>query len=252
MLESPDVLDGAVRNNAAWVASVHAAHGHAVELGPDLWLTHGEPLRFYPNAVTLTPDGASAQTERLRDLVAAGLPAGWSIKDSYASLDLAPLGFEQLFEAQWIGRLPVGTAIPDEGVRWIKVRSAATLASWERAWVGQEGSSKLAARSFLPALLADPDIAFLGAYATRMPDAGPVAGLIVNRSGEGASPVAGVSNLFLPEASAEPLRATALAAAEAAFPRLPLVGYERGADLKAMCAQGFAALGSLRVWAYAA
>gem|GEM_PF-6650955 len=37
-------------------------------------------------------------------------------------------------------------------------------------------------------------------------------------------------------------------AVQAAYPGLPVVGYERGADLAAMRALGFRSLGSLRVW----
>jgi hypothetical protein len=245
------MLDGAVRNNAAWVAAVHAAHGHAGQLEADLWLTHDAPLPFYPNAVTLTQAGVAAQAARLRNLVLAGLPMGWGIKDSYASLDLAPLGFQPLFEAQWIGRVAGSTAAASErGLRWVKVGDATALTSWERAWRGEPTSSTESPTLFPPGLLRDPDIAFLGAYESDATGGAPVAGLIVNRSGDGASAVAGVSNLFLPPGRADNLRVGALAAAEAAFPGLPLVGYERGDDLDAMHSLGFEALGSLRVWEY--
>jgi hypothetical protein len=39
-----------------------------------------------------------------------------------------------------------------------------------------------------------------------------------------------------------------VAAVQAAFPGLPMVGYERGQDLVTMLGLGFRSLGSLRVW----
>jgi hypothetical protein len=246
------MLVAAAHNNAAWVAAVHAAHGHAGERKHELWLTRGGQLPLYPNMVTLTAEGVLAQTVRLRALVDAGLPAGWTIKDSYAALDLAPMGFEPLFEAQWIARPAEDNSQGQTGgLRWAKVSDAAGLAAWERAWRGQPGHDAAApAPFFTPALLDQPDLMFLGGYIADAPDAALVAGLIANRSVTDGVEVVGVSNIFLPEGAAESVRAGALAAAETTFPGLPLAGYEHSAELEAMWAQGFVVLGPLRVWRY--
>jgi hypothetical protein len=240
------MLAAAVRNNAAWVAAVHGAHGHAGEAGPDLWLTRGAALPFYPNAITLTPGDAPAGHQRA--LVSGGLPVGWTVKDSYAALDLAPLGFAPLLEAQWIARPVEAAGGAVGGLRWAALTDPAELAEWEHAWRGQPANAtEAAAPLFLPALLADPDLRFL---AGRTAAGKLAAGLVANRSGADETAVVGVSNVFLPDADADLARAGGLAAAEAAFPGLPLVGYEHGADLEAMWAQGFVVLGPLRVWAY--
>lgn len=237
-----DLLTAAVHNNAAWVAAVHRAHGHASETHPALWLTRGQPLPFYPNAVTLTPGRAAECLAALRDLQAV-LGRGWGVKDSYAALDLAPLGLAPLFDAQWVARPPLDSP-PGGDLRWQPVTTPEALAAWEHAWRGRPaGEAPL--RLFPPALLADPEIAFLGGYA----GGALVAGVIANHSGAGAAAVTGVSNLFLPAAAADGLRASAVAAASCAFPNRPLVSYDRDADLEAMQRLGFATLGPLRVWA---
>lgn len=64
----------------------------------------------------------------------------------------------------------------------------------------------------------------------------------------GARCRAGISNIFVPPGDGERLRAGCVAAAQDAFPGLPLVGYESGQDLAAMRALGFEATGPLRVW----
>jgi hypothetical protein len=71
-----------------------------------------------------------------------------------------------------------------------------------------------------------------------------VGGGIANRTG----PVVGLSNTFGEAASPTRFWANLVAAAQAAFPGLALVGYERGASLHAALAAGFVAVGPLRVW----
>ncbi len=106
-----------------------------------------------------------------------------------------------------------------------------------------ENPSTLPPRIFLPALLSDPDIRFIAAYADRH----IVAGAIANRTGN----VVGVSNVFVPEADAARCWAGCVATIIDAFPGLPLVGYERGNDLIIAQALGFEVVGLLRVWSNA-
>jgi len=71
-----------------------------------------------------------------------------------------------------------------------------------------------------------------------------VAGAVANRTGE----VVGLSNVFAPAQDAAAYWAGCVASAMGAFPGLPLVGYERGADLSSAEEAGFSRLGPLRVW----
>ena len=228
----------AALNNAIWCDTVCRAHGRPGQFLPGLWVNRQAAPRFYPNVVTLTAGDAPLQMEHIRALSRAGLPAGWAVKDSFRALDLAALGFEALFDAEWIWR-PAEAGAPDlahAGAPWAQIWTEAELAAWETA----AGSRADDARMFPPVLLADPALAFLAddpASAIRT-------GGIINR----AAGAAGLSNLFGPPGEATRAFASAVAAAQAVFPGLPLVGYESGDDLAAAQAVGFAASGPLRVW----
>jgi hypothetical protein len=225
----------ATLNNAVWCDAVCRAHGGETEWGEAWWRNRLPSPPFYPNLVTLAPGGVEAQLAAVRGLLAEGLAGAFGVKDSFGMLDLAPLGFQVLFEAEWLGRAPGAGGARAPGVA--RVTSEAELAAWEAGWQGGEAAPRL----FLPVLLEDPEIAFLGVFE----DGRAVAGAALNRSGE----VVGVSNIYLPAEAGERWRAALLAAAEGVFPGLPLVAYEQGTDLAAMRAIGFAALGGLRVWA---
>jgi len=66
--------------------------------------------RFYPDAVTLAGvEAAPTQMEAIADLVGSTRQKEWVVKDSFQSLGLNSLGFEPLFDAEWValtGPLP--------------------------------------------------------------------------------------------------------------------------------------------------
>ena len=229
----------AAHNNAAWCDLVCRAHGLATRMLDGLWVNPQPGPRYYPNAITLDPHASEVQLHHLRQLAAHGPPGGWGVKDSFAALDLGPLGFQPGFDAAWL-HVPTAQALPPASSEhhWQRVTTPDDLAAWEAAWSADEPPGL--PHVFLPPLLNDPDVAFL---ASRDGDR-IVAGVIANRSAE----VVGVSNLFLPARASLAMRASAVAAAAAAFPGLPLVGYDRGDDLAEMLAIGFRAIGPLRVW----
>jgi hypothetical protein len=74
---------------------------------------------FYPNLVTLIDDDAAQRVQLgyIERLLSHDLPTGWGVKDSYACLDLAPLGFGILLDAQWYARDPAPMPSPREEVR---------------------------------------------------------------------------------------------------------------------------------------
>ena len=232
-------------NNARWCDAISRTHGAPGELHDHLWLSRHPMPRFYPNVVTLSAQsGVTAQLAGVRELVDAAQLGSFAVKDSFASLDLAPLGFRVLFAATWLWRdtaLPP-PAIVDTGLRWTIIGEPADLITWEAAWNGLpvDPVSPPLPAVFLPTLLADPDIQFVAAYR----DQQVVAGAIANRSGD----VVGVSNVFA-HTDAERSWAGCLATIIAAFPGLPLVGYERGEELGIAERLGFVAVGPLRVWA---
>ena len=237
-----DRVRSAAYNNAVWCDSVCRAHGLIGEFAPGIWLNRHQTPQFYPNAVTISDQVDSAVS--IRALIAAKVPGQLSVKDSFSALDLAPLGFSVLFEAQWIYR-PASMPLPRsrrEDVRWAKIDPSSDLVKWEVAWRGEpaEESTSPMSRIFMPSLLDDPDITVIAAYR----DDQIVAGVIANRTGD----VVGMSNLFAPPHDAGELGIGCLAALIDAFPDLPIVGYEGGSALKAAQRMGFEAIGPLRVW----
>ena len=96
------LLHAAVINNARWCDAVCRSHGYPGEFTDRLWISARHTLPFYPNAITLSPDVTAAETTAGQD---PSRP--YSIKDSFARLDLAPEGLTPLFDAEWIA-LPSG------------------------------------------------------------------------------------------------------------------------------------------------
>lgn len=235
----------AAANNARWCDAVCRAHGAAGVFQEHLWLSRRPMPRFYPNLVTLTEEASvEAQLAAACELRDSALLDTFAVKDSFATLDLTPLGFQVLFVATWLWRdaaLPLPASV-DPGLRWTIITAPADLIVWEAAWNGPpaDPGSLPPARIFLPPLLTDPDIRFVAAYR----DQQVVAGAIANCTGD----IVGVSNVFTPAEDALEYWAGCLATISVAFPGLSLVGYERGEELALAQSLGFTAAGPLRVW----
>ena len=235
----------AIRNNAQWCHRVCRAHGRPGEFFDEIWINRASLPRFYPNAQTLAERG-SRQLNLIRELIDQGLPSGWAVKDSFASLDLTVCGFTALFDAQWIyltqERLAAVRLDSAPELRWEIVRASQTLAEWEHAWCEANHDANRA-RVYLPVLLEDRDVAILAArHGDHI-----VAGAIGNKSAD----VIGWSNVFvklgrdLRECTAGSLRMLS-----EIFPGLPVVGYEGGEALRGALLSGFQAIGPLRVWIF--
>jgi hypothetical protein len=237
---SLDLQTQAARNNAIWCDTIFRSHGKPGEWRDNLWFNRRLAPRFYPNAVTLTPDGQAAQLTAIHKL-AQVLPGEFGLKDSFCNLDLAQFGGRLLFEAEWIYR-PTGLSKPAVEVadcQWRKITTPSALAEWERAWQGESNDTTLE-HIFLPTLLADPTVAIIAGYR----DQQIIAGVIANRTGG----VVGLSNFVSPVGDAEHFWAGCVAGVIDAFPGLPVVGYEAGEALSHAQAVGFACIGPLRVW----
>jgi hypothetical protein len=232
------LLHAAVANNARWCDAVCRSHGHPGVFTARVWISARHTLAFYPNAITLSPDVTAAETE-------AGRHQPYAVKDSFARLDLAGEGLEPIFDADWIARLPAPPEPSEDYLCWDSVTGPGELAQWEAAWAGAD--TAVAPRSrpalFRPELLADPRCAILACRR----EGALVAGAIIYTTGQ----VTGISNVFSTGLPAGLIWASAVQAVVALRPGLPLVGYERGADLAAARQAGCQVLGPLRVWASA-
>ena len=221
-----------------WYEAMFRAHGVPWTIADGVLAAGGEPPPYHSRAVAL----AAGEPARQASVVArmrAAVPGPFTVKDSFARLDLAPLGFRVLFEAQWILREP-GDAPPDAAppARWRRVSGTGDLDRWEAAW--KANGSPAETRCFPPSLLEDGTVALLAAVrGDRF-----VAGCAANR----AAGAVGLSNLFAEDAEDDGLFAEAIREAEGFAPGLPVVGYESGAALERARRHGFRAVGPLRVW----
>ena len=235
----------AARNNAIWCDSVYRANGIPGEFHEDIWLNQNPALRHYPNAVTLLDQrNSTGQLGHIRDLVNSSLAGNWCVKDSFCALDLTALGFQILFEAEWIW-LSATSIRPSRstfGLDWARIQTGSELTKWETAWSGDPADRAATQRSplFLPSLLADRDISFIAAYK----DQEIVAGIVANR----AAGVVGLSNFFAPSNDVVSCWSNCVTTAQASFQDLPLVGYERGPQLAIAQAMGFERLQRLKIW----
>ncbi|WP_443333824.1 hypothetical protein [Streptomyces sp. CB02923] len=246
----------AARNNAEWCDTVCRAHGVEGDFSGGVWTSPRRTPPLYPDAVTLTDrPGTAAELLARIDLAAPGC----SVKDSFACLDLAPAGFEVLFDAQWIhrpahapdtplipGLTPTVSAsvAPSTGrPAWDVVTAPGDLLAWAAAWGAGPGDCG----PFRAELLADDSTRFLRA---RSADGTVLAGAVATLG----TTAVGLSNVFTtPEAAAagtgpRDTWAGCVSAVTARWPGLPVVGYESGADLEAAVANGFLPVGPLRVW----
>ncbi|MFD7666240.1 hypothetical protein [Streptomyces sp. NPDC059788] len=253
----PDTSDraswvrAAARNNAEWCDAVCRTHGIPGVFSDDGWTSARRTPPFYPDAVTLTDrPGTPAELLARIDLASPGC----SVKDSFACLDLAPAGFEVLFDAQWIHRpatapTPRPVASPAGQPVWDVLTEPGDLPAWTAAWGAEPGDCG----PFRPELLADDATRFLRA---RSADGTVVAGAVATLS----EAVVGLSNVFTASGVVSGTEATAagtgphdtwagcLSAVTARWPALPVVGYESGTDLEAAVANGCHTAGPLRIW----
>jgi hypothetical protein len=246
-------LSRAAANNAQWCRTVTAAHGMTSTFSLDYWLlTTGSTLPLYPNLVTLREEGTAAQLECIeRERRSGSTP--WSVKDSFNRLDLRPMGFDVLVDAEWFfGQPDAHTQAAGPGARvgaeengggelatCQRVGSAAELRAWETAWAQRPGDWSFGDRVFPPALLHDERIAFLFANG----DAGIRAGLVANCH----AGVVGLSNAFAPSGQVSDL-VGCLRQATALWPGLPMVGYGTGDELEGLERLGFERTGPCRIW----
>ena len=215
-------LRRAVDANVGWCEDIIGLHGIGSVLEDGLWSALGPPPPLHPDAVTIDP---AVRVDQVAERLSGRTRA--AVKDSFATLDLAPGGMNVLFEATWIHRdapMPARTG-------WRAVRTADELSAWNAGWD--------TADVLLPSILEHEHIAVLA----RIGDSGIEAGAVA-RLGSGVVELSNVHGVDGLEVDWEEL----IAAVGTRFPDRPLVGYESGRDLVAARDAGFDAVGELRIW----
>jgi hypothetical protein len=225
------LLAAAAANNAAWCAAMCRSHGTTSAFAHDAWTSGARTPPLYPDAVTLVPDVDAHDL-----LTRVDASPGCSVKDSFATLDLAPHGFRVLFDAQWIVAPAVTAAATRTSSQWSPVADATALARWEGTWRGEDGPGGL----FRPGLFDDDAVIVL---AGRVGDRITSGAVLYDAAG-----VVGISNVFGPADAIDDVWLGLARAAADRFPGQPLVGYESGDALTAACRAGCTPTGPLRIW----
>lgn len=222
-----------VANNAAWIQMVTAALGIGGEFTPILWQNTHDMPPIFPHADILggTVEEQIAAIQALVDARAGRVVA---VKDAWAQLDLAPLGFEALFTADWLYCEPqaLETVVTDMEIEYL--RTADALRDFALACNGEDISPEV----YHPSLLDNPKIMWL---------VGKRQGQIVTGlTMVSAAGLIGINNLFgANDADLKSILGLALQSAEG----IPVCGYESSEEKCLPYLElGFQKVGQLRVW----
>ena len=221
-----DLLEKAVKNNAVWCDTICNSHNATGQFLEDVWINKNVVPRFYPNAITLKSN-VDDMSKYLQEIT---LPS-YTIKDSYNSLDINKQGYSILFEAEWIA---LTTPVLKTVQNWKIIKTAAQLETWELTWNNNVAEEKI----FLPTLLDDSLVFFLAKYENEQIIAGAIANI--------ASEVVGLSNVFSHDKTGNAF-SESCTFVRGNVSHLPIVGYERGADLDRARVAGFETFGKLKV-----
>ncbi|WP_397536515.1 hypothetical protein [Rummeliibacillus pycnus] len=218
-------IDRAVLNNIAWCQIVCVTHGIVGISKENIWGLHSKAPTFYPEVII---SDKRATIEEVKYFIENGKVS--SIKDSYANLNLTLLGFDILFDAEWIVHEPVLDFEPIQK-NWRIIASEKDFKKWTDA-SGLENVIK-------SELLKQPDVKIFICETK----AG-ISGFIANLS----ESVVGISNVFSVGDEEKKLWKDIPNIISKEFPKLLMVGYEHNSSLIVAKSSGWEAIGPLRVW----
>lgn len=218
-----DIVDTAVINNIVWCGVVCELHGLTQTSSERVWGLLSKAPELYPDIIT---SSNYATSEEVKDFI--GSREIFSIKDSFANLNMVPLGFKVLFDAKWIHHAPV-VGVDFDQTGWTVVSSEKDLAKWTFA----SGLQKV----IIPKILDRKDVKIFMHEID-----GEIAGFIANLNANAV----GISNVF---SNNNKIIWTDIAPlASTYFPGITMVGYENGDDLTAALSSSWTTIGPLRVW----
>ena len=116
----------AVDNNIAWCQLVSATYGKKSFTTEKVWGLHTAAPPYYPELIT-----SSRTTTEVDMLEYLRLNHIGSVKDSFATLQLEPFGFQLLFEAEWICH-PSVSELEHDADQWNIVRTITEFERWTK------------------------------------------------------------------------------------------------------------------------
>ncbi|AZB44015.1 hypothetical protein CEF21_17780 [Bacillus sp. FJAT-42376] len=218
-------LSKAILNNIDWCRIVSESHGAIAASADSVWGLYSKAPDFYPEIISFCRDADLAE---VNDFIKKGHVS--SMKDSYADLNLSPLGFEILFEAEWIYQEPAAHRVALQS-GWKVIATEHDLQKWTLT-NGLENVIK-------PGLLKNKDVKI---FMHETND--EISGFIANRSHD----VVGISNVLSPKTADGRIWGEIPGLAAAEFPGLPMAGYEHDDDLIQAQLSGWKSLGPVRIW----
>ncbi|MDQ0886632.1 hypothetical protein QFZ81_001720 [Paenibacillus sp. V4I9] len=216
-------VDTAVLNNIVWCGVICELHGLTQTSSERVWGLLSKAPELYPDIITFS---RHATSEEVKDFISNR--EIFSIKDSFANLNMVPFGFKVLFEAKWIYHAPV-TDVNYVQTGWVVVSSEKDLAKWTFA-------SELQ-KVIKPKLLDQIDVKIFMHEIN-----GEISGFIANLSANAV----GITNVF--SNSNKIIWSDVVPIVSTYFPGIPMVGYENGDDLTSALLSGWTTIGPLRVW----
>ncbi|TJY42572.1 hypothetical protein E5161_06875 [Cohnella pontilimi] len=218
-------IDAAIQNNVIWCDLVCQSHGVAGKTSGHLWGVLSNAPPYYPDMITLNKN---MTVQEIQDFI--GSREIRAIKDSFANVELTPLGFKLLFSAEWIYHAPIHL---DENTSsaWRVVTTEHELEKWNLAHASEN--------VIKPSLLNRDDVRIF-----IQNEGDGISGFIANLGAD----TMGISNVFSAQGVDKQLWADIIKAASLEFPGVPMVGYEHGKDLEMALLAGWQSLGPLRVW----
>ena len=231
------LLQRTILNNAKWCEWSAIAYGMDSEKNHQWWATSGDMPQIYPNANTLSD---SVTTTFIEQMMEKRVDKTFAIKDSYHQLDLQPLGFQTLFEAEWLAFSNL-MFTHKPGIIIDTVQTWEQLQLFTEACCVAFGTNHLLDFSptglYPKSLLSNPDIRFFLARE----DNDIIGGMTLHRSHH----VVGMSNLFCEEK--EVLEAL-LFASQHFIQNDPIVTYSHDDELTLLLNCGCQLIGPLRFW----
>lgn len=234
-----DKLQKAICNNNELYEAILSSQDIKSHKTDSIWYSLENTPPFYSNLVTVSKEWKPDDVFRNIDFnYEKENWEEWSIKDSFAVLDLTEFGFTKLFDAQWM-YLEANDFIATENsgnLHYKIVDNEETLSAWRLVWDIDEQIGK---QIFSPKLLNNSKVFIVAGYKEQQ----IVSGCFVNKTGN----VLGVSNFFAPDREIY-YWSDIIRFIRESVKCLDIVGYERNELVDKLHFLGFESIGNLTVW----
>lgn len=232
-------LEIAIRNNNDLYVAIFEPHQIESHLNRAIWYCLQKTPPLYSNLVTISRDWRPDEIfRRIEERFKIDGWEDWSVKDSFAALDLTKLNFRRLFDAKWLylQAEKFESAGTNSMIKYKFIADNVELSKWRIAW---DANERLGIEIFDQKLLDNAKLHFVAGYESEA----IITGCLVNKTGD----VLGISNFFAPDTGTG-YRSDLIQFIHESIEFAGLVGYERNDIADNLQSLGFEAVGNLTVW----